>query len=208
MQPPAKRKRFDLQARMAAMQSTQKKYSELRAAAPEATAVPGRVPQSRLNQARGQVEQCLRDMRSLAAEYHGVDGGSVEIEVRLGRFLSKQTGQRFDYGKGLFALPSSVGTVTDMSFDAGVEQEHFDRIQATLNRASTMGKMRCEPTEEEIYIYETAERTVSNRLYVDSASQTPIMMQRKEALRDVDGCIFMPTPLSVRCANYFVPSAA
>jgi hypothetical protein len=205
-QPPAKRRRFDLAARMAVTKTTQRKYGELRAAAPEGAAggVPGRVPLSRLQHTRAQIAQALRDVRALAAEYdhHGSTGGGgegavLEVEVRLGKFLSKQTGTRFDYGKGLYALPSSVGVVTDMSFEAGVAQEHFERVQGTLDRATELGRLACHASTEEVYIYDMPEqRTVSKRLFVESSTLTPLAMQRKEALRDVDASIFMPPPLS------------
>jgi hypothetical protein len=192
MQPPAKRSRFDLQARVAATQSTQRKFGELRAASLES--VPGRVTKSRLVHAQRNIATCLRDMRAIAGEYHA-DGVAAEIEVRLGRFISKQTGTRFDYGKGLCALPSSAGTITDIAFEAGVDKEHYDLVYSVLERERTMGRLSCHSSDEEVYIFDTAQKGTSNRLFVD-ASQTPLAMQRKETLRDFDGCIFMPPPLS------------
>ena len=44
---------------------------------------------SRLNALSEDVAQALRDMRETALEYHGGEA-SVEVEVRLGRFLSIQ----------------------------------------------------------------------------------------------------------------------
>jgi len=189
-----KRKGFDLQARVAVTQLTQKKYSALQSAAPKAA--PGRVPASKLDAAAQDIAQALRDMRDVGVEYH-VGDSSVEVEVRLGRFLSKSTGLRFDYGRELYVLPSSKGTIQgDAAFEPGVAKEHYDRVQTALQRATTLGRLSCEHTAEEVYIYDTAERGTSNRLFVEGASQTPLAMQSKKSIREADACIFMPPPLS------------
>ena len=158
---------------------------------------------SRLNALSEDVAQALRDMRETALEYHGGEA-SVEVEVRLGRFLSKSTGLRFDYGKELYVLPSSKGAIQgDAAFDAGVSKEHHARVHAALQRAATLGRLTCEHTAEEVYIYDTVERGTSQRLFVEGASQKPLAMQRKQTLRDVDACIFMPPPHSVRAHPCF-----
>lgn len=191
----SKRKGFDLQARVAVTNQTQKKFQVLQAAAP-AAAVPGRVPASKLGAVSVDIATALRDMRDTAIEYHDGDS-SVEIEVRLGRFLSKTTGLRFDYGKELYVLPSSKGTIQgDAAFDVGCSQPHWNRVQASMQRATTLGHLSCEHTAEEVYIYDTSERGTSNRLFVEGATQTPLAMQTKKTIREVDACIFMPPPLS------------
>ncbi len=191
----SKRKGFDLHARVAVTQQTQKKYSALQASA-ASKAAPGRVPASKLAGATQDIAQALREMRDTGCEYHDGDS-SVEVEVRLGRFLSKSTGLRYDYGKELYVLPSSKGTIqADASFESGVSKEHYDRIQAALQRATTLGQLACEHTAEEVYIYDTQERGTSNRLFVEGATQTPLAMQTKKSIREADACIFMPSPLS------------
>lgn len=180
---------------MAVTQQTQKKYSALQASA-ASKAAPGRVPASKLASATQDIAQALREMRDTGCEYHDGDS-SVEVEIRLGRFLSKSTGLRYDYGKELYVLPSSKGTIqADASFESGVSKEHYGRIQAALQRATTLGQLACEHTAEEVYIYDTQERGTSNRLFVEGATQTPLAMQTKKSIREADACIFMPPPLS------------
>lgn len=191
----SKRKGFDLHARVAVTQQTQKAYSALQASAPS-KAAPGRVPASKLAAASQDIAQVLREMRDMGCDYHEGDS-SVEVEVRLGRFLSKSTGLRYDYGRELYVLPSSKGSIQgDASFESGVSKEHHGRIQAALQRATTLGRLSCEHTAEEVYIYDTQERGTSNRLFVEGATQTPLAMQTKKSIREADACIFMPPPLS------------
>ena len=60
-------------------------------------------------------------------------GAAVEVELRLGQYVSRHSGLRFDFGRGPHAMPPTVdGTVREVRFKAGVAENDF---QVTSNPA-------------------------------------------------------------------------